>query len=75
MWYTVDDVVHAVVSSVAKWIGLSVTVWLHVGVGLAPRNRIIFNFFLSALNCDKHFCLALLDRFGVVLHVPFLNSQ
>ena len=53
----------------------SVTVRLHVGVGLAPGNGIIFIFILSALNYDKHLCLALLGRFGVVLHVPFLNSQ
>ena len=46
MWYTVDGVVHAVVSSVAKWIGVSVTVRLHIGVGLAPGNGIIFNFFI-----------------------------
>ena len=46
MWCTVNGVVHAVVSSVAKWIGLSVTVRLHVGVGLAPGNGIILNFFI-----------------------------
>ena len=38
---------------------------LHVWVGLGPENR-IFSFIL----CDKHLCLALPSRFGVVFQVP-----